>query len=106
MNRRQRTGSLFKALTDAGLTGFPIRWTFRRSGEKEAFSSFELTAFQKTSVPASTFEIPADYKKVTGSDRRLTPEQEEAMRKAMENMTPEQRKQYEEMMKKQKGDNQ
>jgi len=102
MSRRQRGGSMFKALTDAGLTGFPVRWIVRRSGEKDALSTLELTRFERTSVPASTFEIPAGYKKVSGYDTHMTPEQEEAMKKAMENMTPEQRKQFEEMMKKQK----
>lgn len=104
MNRQQRRASLFRALTDAGLTGFPIRWTLRRSGEKEVLSTFELTRFEKTSVPASTFEIPAGYRKVSGGEVHMTPEQEEAMKKMLENMTPEQRKQYEEMMKKQKGE--
>ena len=105
MSRRQRGGSMFKALTDAGLTGFPVRWIVRRSGEKDALTTLELTRFEKASVPASTFEIPAGYKKVSGYDTHMTPEQEEAMRKAMENMTPEQRKQFEEMMKKQKENN-
>ena len=102
MGRRQRSGSLFKALSDAGLTGFPVRWIVRHAGEKDATTTLELVRFQKTSVPASTFEVPAGYKKVSGYDNHLTAEQEEQMRKAMENMTPEQRKQFEEMMKKQK----
>jgi hypothetical protein len=102
MSRRQRSGSVFKALSDAGLRGFPVRWIVRHAGEKEATTTLELTRFEKTSVPASTFEIPAGYKKVSGYETRMTPEQEEAMRKAMENMTPEQRKQFEEMLKKQK----
>jgi hypothetical protein len=105
INRRQRAGSLFKALSDAGLTGFPIRWIVRRSGEKEPFTTLELTRFERTSVPASTFEIPAGYRKVSGGEVHMTREQEEAMKKALENMTPEQRKQFEEMMKKQKGEN-
>lgn len=102
MTRRERGHSLFQALSNAGLTGFPIRWSFRHSGEKEAFSTFELTRFQKTSVSASTFEIPAGYRKVSAGQVHTTPEQEEAVRKALEQMTPEQRRQYEERMKKQK----
>jgi len=102
MSRRQRGGGLFKALTDAGLTGFPIRWVVRRAGEKEATTTLELVRFEKTSVPASTFEVPAGYTKAAGYENRMTPEQEEAMKKAMENMTPEQRKQFEEMLKKQR----
>ena len=104
MSRRQRGGSVFKALSDAGLTGFPVRWIVRHAGEKDATTTLELVRFEKSSVPASTFEVPAGYKKVSGYETRMTPEQEEAMRKAMENMTPEQRKQFEEMLKKQKGD--
>jgi hypothetical protein len=106
-NRREEQASPLQALKDAGITGFPVRWTFRHKGGKESWSSMELVRFTKQSVPGSLFEIPPGYRKVDSLfETAMTPEQEQKMREArqkmkeaMENMTPEQRKQYEEMMK-------
>ena len=106
-NSREEQASPLQALKDAGLTGFPVRWIFRHKGEKDAWSSIELVHFTKQSLSASLFEIPPGYRKVDSMfETSMTPEQERAMREArqrmkdaMENMTPEQRKQYEEMMK-------
>jgi uncharacterized protein DUF4412 len=100
MNRRGASG-LGKALRDNGLEGFPIRITTRY--KNGIGSTFELVRFEKTSVPSSSFEIPAGYKQVTSSPLAMTPEQEKAMKDALSKMTPEQRKQMEEMMKKQNG---
>src|SRR5262249_37304693 len=103
-NRREEQASPLAALREAGLTGFPVRWVFRHKGEKESWSSMELVRFTKQSVPASTFEIPAGYRRVDNTfETSMTPEQQKAVtdarQKMLENMTPEQRKQYEEMMK-------
>jgi hypothetical protein len=106
-NRREEQASPLKALKEAGLTGFPVRWIFRHKAEEEAWSSVELVHFSKQSVPASMFEIPAGYRKVDSimETMSLTPEQQEQLREArkkmqeaLDRMTPEQRKQYEEMM--------
>lgn len=103
-NRREEQSGPLQALREAGLTGFPVRWVFRHKGEKDSWSSMELVRFTNQSVPGSLFEIPPGYRKVDSMfETSMTPEQEKAIRearqKAMENMTPEQRKQYEEMMK-------
>jgi hypothetical protein len=107
-NRREEQATPLQALKDAGLTGFPVRWIFREKGSHEGSSSIELVRFDKKSVPGSLFEIPAGYRKVDTMMETMatTPEQERAMRdarkkmqEAMDDMTPEQRKQYEEMMK-------
>lgn len=106
-NRREEQASPLRALKDAGITGFPVRWIFRHKGEKDSWSSMELVRFTKQSLPGSLFEIPPGYRKVDSMfETGMTPEQEQKMREArqkmkeaMENMTPEQRKQYEEMMK-------
>jgi hypothetical protein len=63
----------------------------------------ELVSAKKESVPASTFEVPEGY---TLSSSRIpfsNPEMDKKMKEALEKMTPEQRQQFEEMMKKRSG---
>jgi hypothetical protein len=106
-NRREEQASPLQALKDSGLWGFPVRWIFREKGAREAESSIELVRFEKKSVPGSVFEIPADYRKVDSmmEAMSMTPEQErqvrdaqKKMQEALDKMSPEERKQYEEMM--------
>ena len=106
-NRREEQATPLQALKDAGLFGFPVRWIFREKGSDKAESSIELVRFEKKSLPGSVFEIPADYRKVDTMMETMatTPEQERAMRdaqkkmqEALDKMSPEERKQYEEMM--------
>jgi Domain of unknown function (DUF4412) len=100
----QDDGHFLKALRDAGADGFFVKMITREKGKPEATSTMELTKAEKKSVPASLFEIPPGYTKqegMMGAAGVVSPEAAEAMRKAMENMTPEQRKQMEEMMKRQ-----
>jgi hypothetical protein len=109
MNRRDEQSGPLLALKKNGLEGFPIRWIFRDK-KKEVSSTMELVRFDKKSLPSSLFEIPAGYRETSLMGIFMTSEQDkaysDAMRKAMENMTPEQRKQLEEMMKKQGVDKQ
>ena len=96
-------GTFLKALRDDGADGFFVKMVTREKGKPEPTSTMELTKVEKKSVPASLFEIPPGYTKQEGmlgaAGVMASPEQQEQMRKAMENMTPEQRKQLEEMMK-------
>jgi uncharacterized protein DUF4412 len=89
MNRRTGGSGMWKALRDNGLEGFPIRIVTHHGGGST--SQIELVSFQKTSVPSSTFQIPAGYKE------SASPAQggagADARRKAFASMTPEQRKQ-------------
>jgi len=107
-NRRSEQAGPFQAMKNAGVVGFPVRWIFREKGTDQISSSIELVRFERKSLPASLFEIPSDYRKVDTMMETMatTPEQEKAMRdarkqmnEALEKMTPEERKQYEEMMK-------
>jgi len=111
-NRREEQASPLKALKDVGLSGFPVRWIFRNRGSKDVSSSVELVRFDRKSVSASFFEIPPGYRKVDSimETMAMTPEQEKAMQdarkrmqEALDKMTPEQRKQYEELMRQQGG---
>jgi hypothetical protein len=100
MNRNDpEARSWLKALKDQGIEGFPIRWAVRQKGSAEPTTVMELVRAQKKSLSASLFKVPADYKETGFAVGGLTAEQEKAMSDALKHMTPEQRKQYEEMMK-------
>ena len=95
MNRRTGGSGMWKALRDNGLEGFPIRIVTHHGAGST--SQIELVSFQKTSVPSSAFEIPPGYKE------SVSPAQggaggQDARRKAIASMTPEQRKQMADML--------
>jgi hypothetical protein len=95
---------ILKSLHDAGADGFVVKMITREKGNPAPVMTMELTKIEKKSVPAALFEVPAGYKKQEGMMGAMgvaSPEAQEQMRKAMENMTPEQRKQIEDMMSKQ-----
>jgi hypothetical protein len=101
----QDEGAMMKALKDAGAEGFFVKMVTREKGKTEPLTTMELTKVEKKSLPASMFEVPAGYAKQEGMMGAASvvapPEAQEQMKKAMENMTPEQRKQMEEMIKRQ-----
>lgn len=100
LNRRNPEGaSWLGALKAQGIEGFPIRWVIRKKGSTEPLTTMVMTRIDKKSLPASLFDVPAGYTETKMSMRGLTPEQEKAMSKMRENMTPEQRKAYEDAMK-------
>jgi hypothetical protein len=94
---------LAKALKANGLDGMPIRMIVRRKGDPEAMMAWELVKAEKRALPASTFEVPAGYEETSAMGAMLSPAQKKQMDDAMKNMTPEQRKMIEEMMKKKGG---
>ncbi|MGA7992518.1 MAG: DUF4412 domain-containing protein [Thermoanaerobaculia bacterium] len=99
----QSDEGILKALRDAGAEGFVVKSVTRETGNPTPVMTMELTKIEKKSVSASLFEIPAGYKKQEGMMGAMgvmaSPEAQEQMKKAMENLTPEQRKQIEDMMK-------
>ena len=110
----QRQGSrdrvaMFKALEEAGVVGWPMKW-LHRSG-KEGQVVWEVTRVERKSVPASLFDL-AGYTRTEGgamggaSQMQLSPEHQRQMDdaaqrrdEALKNLPPEQRKRVEEMMK-------
>jgi hypothetical protein len=94
---------LEKALKANGLEGMPIRMIVREKGKAEATMTWELVKAEKRPLPASTFEVPAGYRETSAMGVMLSPDQQKQMDDAMKNMTPEQRKMIEEMMKKKGG---
>lgn len=107
MNRNDSdAGSWLKSLRDAGIEGSPVRWSVRNKGSAEPTMVMELVRADKKALSAALFDVPAGYKETGMAVGGLTPEQEKAMadaraqmQEALKDMTPEQRKQYEEMMK-------
>lgn len=97
---------MMKALRDAGVDGFVVKRIMREKGNPVPVATMELTKVEKKSLKAALFEIPAGYTKkegMMGAASVMAPPGAggDEMRKAMENLTPEQRKQIEEMMKRQ-----
>ena len=102
MNGRGQDPGVCRALRANGIEGFPVQWIIRQSEEKFV-TSFELVNFEKTSVPASALEIPAGYQKTDVMGVWSSPDQvkatQEIRKKALEDLTFEQRKKYEELLK-------
>ena len=103
----QSDEGMMKALKDAGVDGFVVKMITREKGNPTPVATMELTKVERRSLPGSLFEIPAGYTKQEGmmgaASVMAPPGAGDEMRKALENMTPEQRKQIEEMMKRQQG---
>lgn len=100
MNRGDRAaGSWIRSLKSAGIEGFPVRWSTRSKGSRDATMTMEMVRVEKKSLPASLFEVPAGYKQSDMAIGGLTPEQQKQIDDAMKNLTPEQRKAYEDAMK-------
>jgi hypothetical protein len=89
----------WQALEKAGVGGIPLK-EISGSGK----SGWEATSVEKKSLPASLFQVPADYHEAKDPLDLAPPGQADALKKkrdeALKNMTPEQRAKFEEMMKK------
>ena len=106
--RRNRQGAdlqgIIKALKEANAEGFIAKMISRDKTGAPAVT-LELVKAEKRAVAASLFEIPAGYKKQEGMLGMMpgmvpiSPEQQQTINKAMEKLTPEQRKMLEGMMK-------
>jgi hypothetical protein len=96
---------MMKALRDAGVDGFVVKMITREKGNPAPLATMELTKVERKPLKAALFEIPADYTKKEGmmgaASVMAPPGANDEMRKAMESLTPEQRKQMEEMMRRQ-----
>jgi hypothetical protein len=104
-NRNQNDEGMMKALKDAGVDGFVVKMITREKGNPVPLATMEITKVERKSLKAAYFEIPAGYTKQEGmmgaASVMAPPGANDQMRKAMESLTPEQRKQMEEMMKRQ-----
>jgi hypothetical protein len=104
--------ALVKALKDAGADGLPLKSVATTADGAKV--TMEVVKVDKKSLPASMFEIPADYSKSAGGMMDMMggmsgPQADEAKKKmddAMKNLSPEQRDMIEKMMKQRKAPNQ
>jgi hypothetical protein len=107
-NRQADLQGIMKALKDAGAEGFVAKMISRDKAGTPAVT-LELVKAEKRAVPAALLEIPAGYKKQEGmlgmmpGMLPIPPEQQQTINKAMEKLSPEQRKMLEGVMKKQGG---
>jgi len=89
-----------------GVTGYPVRMIARRPDGTEKHR-FEIVKVERKKVPASLFEVPAGYRQGTMMDvLPQSPEQQRELQEAqkraaeaMKDMSPEQKKMLEDMMK-------
>ncbi len=103
--RRNRQGAdilgAMKALKEVGAEGFIAKMITRDQKTGEPAVTLELVKAEKRTVAASMFEVPAGYKKQEGllGMLPLPQEQQQTINKALEKLTPEQRKMLENMLK-------
>ena len=114
-----REEALLKALKSAEADGMPLKTIATASDGSKSIT--EVVKADKKSLPASTFEIPADYTKSAGGmmdmmggmagsqtdeAKKKMGDAQKQMDDAMKNMTPEQREMIQKMMKQQKAGSQ
>ncbi len=115
-NQNPQTDGLEKALKDAGVLGMPLKHITGKGTAQQAI--MEVVKINKSTLPASTFEIPKGYKKTEGglmgagmdmmpdeakaqmreSLKNMSPAEKKQMREALNNMPPEQRKMMEQLL--------
>jgi hypothetical protein len=101
-----RPGAWWGALKKEGVAGVPLKFV-SKSKDGLNRSTMEATRVESKSISSSVFEVPSGYTEAKGGMGAFTPQQrDEMMKKAMERMTPEQRQQMEEMMKRRGGSGQ
>jgi len=107
MQGNQR-GEWLTALKEAGVEGYPVRMSVTTGDQAAAKTTMEITGIDRRAVPPAMFEVPPGYEQKSMMENMAqSPEQAQQMEnarkqleKAMETMTPEQRKMMEEMLKK------
>ena len=96
---------LARAMKEAGLDGWPVKWIVRPKNSADGTMTWEATRIERRSLPASTFSL-AGYTRSEGGgplgaaqQMKLSPAQQKELDDAMKDMSPEDRKQMEQMMK-------
>jgi len=87
------------ALRKEGVAGIPLK-VISHNSKGEPGVTWEATSVKSQSVPDSTFEVPSGYTESKGYGGMGGGDAAQQREKAMQQLTPEQRKQVEEMMKK------
>lgn len=103
----QHAQGWMRDLKKVGIEGAPIRMVVRSKKQPTIVTTTKLVKARKYQVPPSMFEVPAGYQQAsalevfaqTGPQAAQMKAASEQMQRAMKNMSPEQRKMIEEMMK-------
>jgi Domain of unknown function (DUF4412) len=103
----RRAGGWWKALKEAGVAGVPLKVVAKHEGESGM--TWEATSVKAQSVSDSMFKVPEGY--TEGRSAGMGPPQQQQQQQQMrdqmlQRLSPEQRKQVEEMMKQQGAGNQ
>jgi uncharacterized protein DUF4412 len=92
-------GGWWKALKNEGVAGVPLK-VVSNSSKGEGGVVWEATSVKAQSVPDSAFRVPAGYTESKGFGGMTAPGDAQQRREQMlQQLSPEQRKQVEEMMK-------
>jgi len=100
-----RSEDWVKAARDAGVEGYPIQFDVRQNGKTQL--AVEPVRFVIEAVPKSLFRIPDGYKQAsltaavaqTPKDIKVVEEGQREMEQALREMTPEDRRRMEEILK-------
>jgi Domain of unknown function (DUF4412) len=93
-------GGWWAALRKEGAAGIPLK-VISKNNKGETTVTWEATSVKSQSVPDSAFAIPAGYTESKGFGGMSSPgDTQQRKEQMMQQLSPEQRKQVEEMMKK------
>ncbi|MBI5067961.1 MAG: DUF4412 domain-containing protein [Deltaproteobacteria bacterium] len=93
-------GGLVRALGDAGLRGYPLRWVHKATGAASAVS-MEVTRVRREKVPEAAFRVPRGYKQAAPpAGKGLPVEAYDHMRQQEQKLTPEQKLELQQAMEK------
>ena len=87
------------ALRKEGVAGVPLR-VISHNAKGEPGVTWEATSVKSQSVPSSAFDVPAGFTESKGYGGMSSGNAQQQREQMMQQLTPEQRKQVEEMMKK------
>jgi Domain of unknown function (DUF4412) len=103
----RRAGGWWKALKEAGVPGVPLKVVAKHEGDTGM--TWEATSVKAQSVSDSLFKVPDGYtegRSASTGPGTGSPQQQQMRDQMLQRLTPEQRKQVEEMMKQQGSGNQ
>lgn len=92
----------WKALKKEGVAGVPLK-VVSSSSKAEGGVTWEATSVKSQSVPDSAFKVPAGYTESKGGNPGMGAPGGAGREEMLQRLTPEQRKQVEEMMKQHQG---
>lgn len=97
-------GGLVRALGDAGLQGYPLRWVHKATGAASSVS-MEVTRVRREKVPEAAFRVPSGFREVKAPAGKALPvEAYDHVRQQEQKLTPEQKKELQQSVEKARAD--